>query len=567
MPTFQLSVRSQPVEPYGFIAVLVNQAGDFVGMGMLIASDRILTCAHVVNLALGRDIDEPEEPAKGAFLTVRFPFRDDTSRRATVLRWHAPAGNNAVNDSCELSLTAPLGPEVRPAQFVHAKRDAAFQAARKTGPGNPLDWVYGTIGAPSDGGLFQVNRNPKGNGGFIIPGYSGGPAISTPNGHVLGMVVRGNQKDEHGHIAPTQTLVNAHALGMAAEEDPAAPNQPIPLQPKTRRFFAGVGIGVALWVLWPFLMYWYCDFTHATRWLMNEMTFTVIHLVVFPCVLGILFATISQAVFRQVHWALRAFVFSALSGTLAYIAYHDFIPRDSLPYETLTTDADFDQEMKMRRGDILPIHPKDIPDRNNKTLSDVWKNANLLSWYKGGTTAFYLQMIGWYICHVLAVLVASLKLLGASPHFSMSFSSELARARSGLLASYAMLILWIPARMYADWYQWGFVPTYEPRTGPLFLSCLAAFLVLLVLLAVLKVSHKIIALVCGAFAAGFSALLWRFPDQIGAYLARTEPADYAGALILFTVIVVVWAYAVVGSQPPDETNRSSSSQISRGSTR
>jgi hypothetical protein len=61
-----------------------------VGVRFLVAQRHILTCAHVVNLALGRGERAQDQPTERDHVLVEFPLADDALCRARVERWVPP---------------------------------------------------------------------------------------------------------------------------------------------------------------------------------------------------------------------------------------------------------------------------------------------------------------------------------------------------------------------------------------------------------------------------------------------------------------------------------------------
>jgi hypothetical protein len=78
----------------GFAVRVLDAAGGTAGMGVLV--QKILTCAHVVNAALGRDPTTQDRPA-GEF-TVAFPDGEGSPLRAAVQRWLPPPRTGAIGD-------------------------------------------------------------------------------------------------------------------------------------------------------------------------------------------------------------------------------------------------------------------------------------------------------------------------------------------------------------------------------------------------------------------------------------------------------------------------------------
>ena len=67
-----------------------------VGVGFVVDSQRVLTCAHVVNAALGRCHLSQEQPGEQDIVTLRLPIRDDGLREARVQRWLPPPTHGVV---------------------------------------------------------------------------------------------------------------------------------------------------------------------------------------------------------------------------------------------------------------------------------------------------------------------------------------------------------------------------------------------------------------------------------------------------------------------------------------
>jgi hypothetical protein len=86
--------------------------GEFAGAGFVVAENLILTCAHVVNIALKRPEWEKGRPNKAA-VEVRFAGAPSTMIRATVDEhadaWSKPPAEDAEGaDLCVLKLQEPL---------------------------------------------------------------------------------------------------------------------------------------------------------------------------------------------------------------------------------------------------------------------------------------------------------------------------------------------------------------------------------------------------------------------------------------------------------------------------
>lgn len=148
-------------QKFAFLAEIHDRSGVPQGMGILIAGDRVLTCAHVINLALGRNSDEVDRPNDETRIDVRFPFRPGCTRKGTVLHWHPPNGGQAASDCGVLALRSSVEPEIDSAIFIDSVPGTEAVLSRRTGEESPLDWVYGKVGEPTTGGLYQVNKSQE----------------------------------------------------------------------------------------------------------------------------------------------------------------------------------------------------------------------------------------------------------------------------------------------------------------------------------------------------------------------------------------------------------------------
>jgi Trypsin-like peptidase domain len=153
------------------------------GLGVLVAGRAVVTCAHVVNTALGRDQREQAQPE--ATVQVEFPLLPRAPvRTARVACWAPPslvgAGGGDVA-GLALNEDAPTG--AAPARL----------AATAVAPGARLR-VFGYPGTPPRDTGAWVDLDLKGEvGGQLIqvesrgdqtikaqPGYSGSPSFWSP---------------------------------------------------------------------------------------------------------------------------------------------------------------------------------------------------------------------------------------------------------------------------------------------------------------------------------------------------------------------------------------------------
>ena len=153
-------------EPGRFIVTLLTAEGQPAGMGFLAGADQIVTCAHVVNVALGRDPRSQEMPTQS--VTAEFPLLGGGTAGvdAWVERWLAPPRAGAAGDDIAgLRLDGGELPEgaapavlatgvVRPDQAVDV---FGYPQAPRRPDGA---WVEAVTRGSVSGGRLQVEAAP-----------------------------------------------------------------------------------------------------------------------------------------------------------------------------------------------------------------------------------------------------------------------------------------------------------------------------------------------------------------------------------------------------------------------
>ncbi|MBV9011405.1 MAG: trypsin-like peptidase domain-containing protein [Pseudonocardiales bacterium] len=173
----------------GFVVrVLRIGRSDPVGMGFVVGKRQIITCAHVINAALGREQRAQEEPKPNARVQVDFPFLSGNgapSKSCRVVAWKPPPvsgvrSRDAVADVAGLELNdgdLPAGAD--PAQLVKlADHAEAFMF------GHPLEpvrrpegvWIPCRPVGPVTRWMIQLNPDPE-SAFRAQPGYSGSPVV------------------------------------------------------------------------------------------------------------------------------------------------------------------------------------------------------------------------------------------------------------------------------------------------------------------------------------------------------------------------------------------------------
>ncbi len=200
----------------GIVRLLLGRRA--VGLGFLVGEREVLTCAHVVNTALQRDLRERSRPAQAVVeLIVDFPFArsrpgDQAPRRFARLRVWDPdrGGDFELHDIAGLVLVEdpPPGAERLELAGPHCETGTV----RLWGPSNQREWggnVEGDLMGRVDGSRLQVDQRLRGV--FRAErGFSGGPVWRVSDGAVVGMLQAAAAQEEE---------VDAYALSADALVD------------------------------------------------------------------------------------------------------------------------------------------------------------------------------------------------------------------------------------------------------------------------------------------------------------------------------------------------------------
>lgn len=189
-----MSVAPEPkpaAGPTPFIVRVPGLDGDSVGLGVLVGPKRVVTCAHVVNVALGRDPREPAVPEKPVW--VEFAASPTQRNRAHIELWQPPAAPSgdgggdiagllldgdvelpAGTDPARLLLEIPqLGQELLVFGYPRGRPAGTYARAQ----------VVGLLGA------HRLQLDSVGSAAWWVqPGFSGSPAYDTKTGCVVGIV-------------------------------------------------------------------------------------------------------------------------------------------------------------------------------------------------------------------------------------------------------------------------------------------------------------------------------------------------------------------------------------------
>ncbi len=175
----------------GFAVRVLDAAGRTAGMGVLVGRQEILTCAHVVNVAFGRDRAAQDRPA--GEVTVAFALGDGLPLRALVQRWLPPPRTGAVGDDVAgLVLTStelPAG--AVPARLVANPPTRGLVVDVFGYPGTPLRpdgaWVEAVVRGQVGGLHLQLDSTAD-SALRIQPGFSGSPVYDRATNRVVGLL-------------------------------------------------------------------------------------------------------------------------------------------------------------------------------------------------------------------------------------------------------------------------------------------------------------------------------------------------------------------------------------------
>jgi Trypsin-like peptidase domain len=204
-----------------------------VGLGTVVATQNIVTCAHVINAALKRELTSRDRPSPDVYVWVDFPLGTGgpDSSQCRVISWSPPpAAGKPGDDVAGLAFVAnPLPQGTYAARFYDPEDITGLPVSVFGYPGNPPrkdlgSWSSGRIQGRVGRGFLQMDTTLE-SAIRAQPGYSGSPVITRIDGgdHVIGhlnMSARtGGYRDSYVQSAsnlagawPTQRTLGAAAL-------------------------------------------------------------------------------------------------------------------------------------------------------------------------------------------------------------------------------------------------------------------------------------------------------------------------------------------------------------------
>lgn len=223
---------------YPALAWVCDAGGAPFGSATLVGPRQLLTCAHVVASALGKDADGP---APADPVRVRFTHAGDPALRTALVHpggWFPPGatdGDPGQGDIAILDLqddppaaAAPvgaLGSGTRPGEVVAAFGLPARHGADSGG------WASGELAGIQASGWIQIDSPAEGY--RIQPGFSGGAAWSDAREAVVGMVVAAESSPDTrvAWMVPAELLA-ARWPALVTGPTPVRADAPVPTGPR-----------------------------------------------------------------------------------------------------------------------------------------------------------------------------------------------------------------------------------------------------------------------------------------------------------------------------------------------
>jgi hypothetical protein len=220
-----------PLGPEQSLVAIIGQRAGICGVGVLVGERHVVTCAHVVNRALGREKNAQDKPTDDDEVQLRFPLLPDSPRRFAVTEmWQPPpSAGVSAGSLCDLAglVLRGEGPpqDADVARLGEESGDEVAVFGYPKDPPRPAGaWVRGRLlGAVGDGRL-QLDSELTG-ALRAQPGYSGSPVWARGSGLVLGVFAVASLAagERDGYLIPTVALRQAWPSVLADRTVPPCP--------------------------------------------------------------------------------------------------------------------------------------------------------------------------------------------------------------------------------------------------------------------------------------------------------------------------------------------------------
>jgi WD40 repeat protein len=204
--------------PDGAIVRVLTRSGSTAGAGVLIGAREIVTCAHVVNAALERDLGSRAVPAEP--VEVTFPLTGGRwPIKVRVAQWFPPTPDGEVNDDLAVLLLGRAPNGAVPARLAVGSYRSGHGADVFGYPGVPPrpdgSWVPVAVRGVVGGGLLQLDARSSA-ALRVQPGFSGGPVIDSETGEVIGLLQTAppaRSADRDSYAIPAGRIVALRGAG------------------------------------------------------------------------------------------------------------------------------------------------------------------------------------------------------------------------------------------------------------------------------------------------------------------------------------------------------------------
>lgn len=182
------------------------------GCGFYLGGSLFITCAHVVNNALGKPEENSTQPVGKIFfdfpLLKTQPKNKQARLTAEIYQWFY---DGQFPDIVILVCNIPIPANVCASHLLSnsyenlEKHDISVFGFPQ-GNDNPGGWHLGQILKKVGGGLYQITRK---DGYAIQPGYSGSPVWDERSQNVVGIISQAQVKEQAGFMTPISMLTEA----------------------------------------------------------------------------------------------------------------------------------------------------------------------------------------------------------------------------------------------------------------------------------------------------------------------------------------------------------------------
>lgn len=179
--------------PETFTVRILGEDGKIGGLGVLVGPRNVVTCAHVVNVVLGRDRRAQSHPGRDVTVLLDFPLLDDDQRLLSkVVVWMPPSDLRGMGDDVAgLVIDGSPPTAAVPARLAVEPARAGHRVLLFGYPGVPArpdgGWVSATVRGAMGNGRMQVDSSQD-SALRVQQGFSGTALYDDSSGRVVGLL-------------------------------------------------------------------------------------------------------------------------------------------------------------------------------------------------------------------------------------------------------------------------------------------------------------------------------------------------------------------------------------------